>query len=246
MKILIVLPAYNEELVVVKSTRQVLEFCQQDLSADEHLIVIANNKSNDRTRELGEDLARRFEQIEYLYLDKKGKGLAWRSAFQKYSADIYIVMDIDLAVDLRATKLLIEGIKKGNDLVIGSRYLKDSQVQRSRCRDFISKVYRFIVRKYLATSITDFQCGFKAINNKIKQEILPKTKDDGFFLDTELLMLAEKQGYKIKEVPVNWSAYRNLQRKSTVNIFETTIDYLKKVWELKKRLKKLQQKIDVD
>jgi glycosyltransferase AglD len=239
MKILIVLPVYNEEKVLIKNTAEVLRFCQKNFPDDEYSIIIADNKSTDKTAEMAQDLVKQLPAVQYLYLPEKGKGIAWRTAFMQNEADIYIVMDVDLAVDLEATILLVNEIKNGNDLIVGSRYLKDSETKRSFFREFVSKVYKFLVRKYLNTKISDFQCGFKAMNNKIKDNILVKTKDEGFFLDTELTLMAEKAGYKIKEIPVDWSAYRDLDRKSTVNVFETTIDYLCKVRQLKKELKKI-------
>jgi len=240
MKILIVLPVYNEEKVLIKNTAEVLRFCQKNFPDDEYSIIIADNQSTDKTAEMAKDLVQQLPAVKYLEIpEKRVKGLAWRTAFMQNQADIYIVMDVDLAVDLEATKVLVNEIKKGNDLVIGSRYLNESITKRSFFRDFISRVYKFLVRKYLNTQISDFQCGFKALNNKIKDNILAKTKDNGFFLDTELTLIAEKRGYKIKEIPVDWSAYRDLDRKSTVNVFETTIDYLRKVRQLKKELKKI-------
>jgi glycosyltransferase involved in cell wall biosynthesis len=242
MKILIVLPAYNEELVIAKNTKQVLDFCQHNIINDQYLIIIADNKSTDKTAEIGQSLAQQYKEVTYLYIDQKGKGIAWRQAFFKYEADIYIVMDIDLAVDLEAVKLLINNIKQGLDVVSGSRYLAGSKIKRSKWRDLTSLVYRFLVRKFLNTPLSDFQCGFKAINNKVKANILPQTKDNGFFLDTEILILAEKQGYRIKEIPVSWSAFRDKKRKSTVKVFETTVNYLKKIWQLKKDLKQIRIK----
>lgn len=237
--ILIVLPVYNEELVLAKNTKQVLNFCRENFTADGFRIVIADNNSTDQTAAIGRRLAEELKEVNYFFIGKKGKGAAWRAVFSKYEADIYIVMDVDLAVGLEATKLLVKNILAGNDLVIGSRCLKDSAVSRSFFRDLASAVYRFLARLILKTKISDFQCGFKALNNKVKKNILPLTTDNGFFLDTEIIILAEKQGYQVKEVPVNWSEFRDLERKSTVNVFETTVEYLVKVWRLRQRVKKL-------
>ncbi len=237
MKILIVLPVYNEQLIIEKSALKVLAFCQRDLSGYDCKIVIADNNSNDNTGIIGRELAQKYPAVDYFFTKQQGKGVAWRTAFQNYEADIYIVMDADLAVDLPAVNLLVEGIKGGADLALGSRYLKGSVVARPFFRDLTSVAYRSLVRLILGTKITDFQCGFKAINNQVKNNVLSKTKDNGFFLDTEITILSEKWGYKIKEVPVNWSEYRNLNRKSTVKVFKTMAEYLIKIWGLKRRVR---------
>jgi glycosyltransferase involved in cell wall biosynthesis len=237
MKILIVLPAYNEQIVLAQNTREVFEFCQANFNQDTWEIVIADNKSTDQTKSIAQDLVRRFPRVSYLYLPIKGKGLAWKTAFLQNQADIYIVMDVDLAVALPALKELVANIKSGYDLVLGSRYLDQSQVKRSNLRSLTSVIYRWLVRFILGSRITDFQCGFKALNNEVKRNILAKTVDQGFFLDTELVTWTEKAGYKIKEIPVIWEESREAKRKSTVNIFETTFDYLIKVWRLRKKLK---------
>jgi len=238
MKILIALPVYNEEIVLAKNVKTVLEFCQQNFSQDQLQIIIADNKSTDSTAVIAKQLIGQMPAVGYLYLPTKGKGLAWRQAFLANQADYYVVMDVDLAVDLSALKTMIADLKQGYDLVIGSRYLADSLVRRSLYRDLASKVYRYFVRWILASKISDFQCGFKGLNNSTKEKILSQTIDEGFFLDTELSTLAEKAGLKIKEIPVDWEEARDLKRKSTVNVFETTVDYLSKVWQLRRRLKK--------
>lgn len=239
MKILICLPVYNEELVLEKNTKTVFDFCQQNIGQQDCQIIIADNNSNDNTAQIGKDLAQQYEQVEYIYIAQKGKGIAWRTAFMKFEADCYIVMDADLAVELSAVIDVIKNIENGADLVVGSRYLAESKIKRSFFRDLFSIAYRHLARIILQTKISDFQCGFKGINNKIKANILPRTEDTGFFLDTEIIILAEKAGYNVKEVPVDWVESRDEDRKSTVNVLETSFDYLKKIWGLRKKAKKI-------
>ena len=235
MKILISLPVYNEELVVEKNTLELLRFCRQELAGHDFIIVISDNNSNDQTGEIGRRLASNYPEIEYIFIPQKGKGLAWKTAFLNYQADIYIVMDVDLAVDLRAVKEMVKYIGEGYDLVIGSRNLPDSRVKRSFSRNLISHAYSNLVKLILKTKISDSQCGFKAISQKVRENVLPQTKDIGFFLDTEIVIMAESQGYKIKEIPVNWVEARDERRKSTVNILETSWHYLRQIKELKKK-----------
>lgn len=239
MKILIALPVYNEELVLEKNAKQVLNFCRQNFISDEFKIVISDNNSNDRTAEIGRRLATEYPEIDYLFIERKGKGLAIKSAWQKFDADVYCFMDADLATDLRALPALIEVVDAGNNIAYGSRFHPLSKVERPFFRRFTSAVYRLLVKLFLSSKINDAPCGFKAISRRVRDELLPDIQDESWFFDSELLIAAACLGYQIKEIPINWSEFRDLKRKSTVNIFKTTIEYLRRMFKLKKRLKNL-------
>lgn len=234
MKIIIALPAHNEEIVLEKNVKKVLGYCCENLLADQWKIVICNNASTDKTGEISDKLNQENpEEIEHLLLTQKGKGLAWKTAFARFEADAYIFMDSDLAVELSATKLLVDGIKEGFDMVLGSRFLPNSKKSRSWQREIISTVYRNMAKTLLGVKITDFQCGFKAVNRKVRDNVLPDCKEIGFFLDTEMIYLCTKKGYTFKDIPVDWSEFRDLGRKSTVNIMGTSWNYFVKLWQLR-------------
>ncbi len=235
MKIIIALPAYNEEIVLERNVKKLLGYCRENFVSDEFQIIICNNASTDHTEEISQKLNQENSEIKSLLLDQKGKGLAWKMAFLTYEVDVYIFMDCDLAVELSATKLLIEGIRNGYDLVLGSRFLPNSQKSRSWQRELISTAYRNMAKILLGTNISDFQCGFKAINRRVRDNILPDCQENEFFLDTELIYLCAKKKYTFKDIPVDWSEFRDLERKSTVNIFGTSWDYLVKLLKLKCR-----------
>jgi len=243
MKLLIVFPVYNEQLVLTDSIKKTVDFCRQNFSSeDTYQVIIVDNNSSDQTGAIGRKLAEDFKEVEYLFLKDKGKGLAWRRGFELYQADFYVFMDVDLAVDLGALNDLRQAFLAGYDLVIGSRYLPTSRVTRSRQRKLISLGYGLIARLILGTKIKDLPCGFKGINNKIKINILPLIRDNGFFADTEMVIRAERGGYKIKEIPVNWSEHSELGRKSSVNLLKTICDYLSKLRQLRITLKTAERK----
>jgi len=240
MKILIVLPAYNEELILEKSVLKLLAFCRQNLKIDWQ-IIIADNNSKDKTAVIAKDLAAKFSAVRYLFVSQKGKGIAIKTAWQQYIADIYCFMDADLATDLLALPQLISGIKEGNDLVIGSRFHSQSKVSRSLARKLTSQAYRLILKIILGLKINDAPCGFKAINQKTKEEILNSVKSQEWFFDSELVILAEKTGYKIKEIPVSWYDPREGQDKSRVKALSLGWEYFRQVLALRKRIAKLKQ-----
>lgn len=235
MNICIALPVYNEQLVLEKNAQAVRVFCHGAFPDDQVMIVIADNASRDRTPAIAQQLAATYSDIQYLHVAERGKGIAWRTAFLKFEADCYVVMDVDLAVSLVDLPPLVEAIRSGSDLVIGSRFLAGSRVQRTALRTLTSRVYRFLAQRVLQSQISDFQCGFKALNRRSRDELLPQTTDPEFFLDTEIAVMAEALDYKITEIPVEWSAYRDPLRKSTVNIIVTTYLYLQKIWKLRRR-----------
>lgn len=236
MKILIVLPVYNEETILASNVLAVFDFCQKKIIEDWQLVIV-NNKSTDRTAEIGQNLAKKFERVNYLYLDKKGKGAAIKAGWQSDQANIYCFIDADLATDLAALPRLIEGIKAGYDIVIGSRFHPQSRVNRSLIRRFTAWGYRLVLKLFLGIKINDAPCGFKAINEKVKEKVLPQVKNEVWFFDSELVIIAEKQGYKIKEIPIKWSERRKKSNKSRVKILPLILAYLKEVISLKKRLK---------
>ncbi len=234
MKILIVLPVYNEEKIIAENLRQLVLFCQKNLT-DNWQVVVADNQSTDKTAQVTKELTEIYPQITYFYLDKNGKGLAVKTAWQKFPADIYCFMDADLATDLKALPGLINSVKEGCDLVIGSRRHPASVVQRSLMKKIISGGYNWLVQWLLKSKIKDHPCGFKAVNRKIVEVILPLVKDNRWFFDTEILILAKRHSYKIREVPVCWAEPAG--RKSTVKILSLIIEYFKQVWRLRKSLK---------
>lgn len=236
-KIAIIIPVFNEEYILEDSIQKVLEFCRSNLSLAWQ-ITIVDNKSTDKTAEIGKKLARDYNNIKYLYIDEAGKGIAIKSGWQDVTADFYLFMDADLATDLSAMNLAVEELEKGADLVLGSRLHPDSKTERSLVRRFFSWGYRFFVKSVLSTKISDTPCGFKAINFKVKEELLHQIENKKWFFDSELVLLAEKNNFRIKEIPVSWKDRRTKKDKSKVKIFSLSVAYAKEVIRLKKRLKK--------
>ena len=215
--VLLVIPVYNEEEVLENNVIKILKQFKNKWEKFE--IIIANNASTDRTLEIAKRLSKSFENVRYIHLDKKGRGLALKKAWSESNSDIIAYMDVDLSTDLKHFPELIDGIvKKNYDLCIGSRLLKESYViNRSLIREIFSRLYNVLIRILFHTSFHDAQCGFKAISRNTVKNILPLVKDNGWFFDTELLIITEKLGYKIKEIPVKWTD----DPTSTVKVLKT-------------------------
>lgn len=236
MKLLIVIPTYNEEKIIEKNILELFNFCQKNLKNLQWKIIIADNGSNDKTIEKTLELSKKYKGINFLNLKQKGKGRAVIEAWKKEIADIYCFMDADLATSLQVINLAVKFIET-NDIVIGSRYIKGSTLQRPLIRICFSRFLNIFLNIFLKTKLTDTPCGFKFVNQKIVKDLLPKIKNCFWFFDTELLVLAEKEGYKIKEIPIEWR--EKGERKTKVNLLKTSFNYLKEIIKLKIRLNQL-------
>ncbi|GAA1911205.1 bifunctional glycosyltransferase family 2/GtrA family protein [Streptantibioticus ferralitis] len=228
----VVIPVYNEETD--------LEPCVRRLHA--HLaaafpygfrITIADNASTDRTAVVAEALEREFPQVSAVHLVQKGRGRALRAVWSQSDAPVLAYMDVDLSTDLNALLPLVAPLVSGHsDLAIGSRLARSSRVVRGARREFISRAYNLILRGGLAARFSDAQCGFKAIRKDVAERLLPLVEDTGWFFDTEMLVIAERGGLRIHEVPVDWIDDPH----STVHIVRTATDDLKGVWRVGRAL----------
>ena len=199
----VVIPVYNEERVLTQSINTLRQFLENNL-AHNWTIVIADNASTDKTWQAAQALSREYPDVVSLHLDEKGRGRALRRAWLDSTADIVSYMDVDLSTDLEAFPKLIQAIEEGYDIAVGSRLMPGSSIKRSFKRELTSRGYNLLIKAMFRSKFSDAQCGFKALSSKAAQELVPLIKDQKWFFDTELLILAEKKGYRTKDVPVAW------------------------------------------
>jgi putative flippase GtrA len=168
-------------------------------------IVIADNASTDETPRIAAALAAELTGVEVLRLPLRGRGRALRAAWLGSDAEVVCYMDVDLSTDLRALLPLVAPLVSGHsDVAIGTRLHRGSQVVRGARRELISRSYNRLLRVTLGARFSDAQCGFKAMRTSAARRLLPAVRDDSWFFDTELLMLAQREGLRIHEVPVDW------------------------------------------
>ncbi len=201
MKIDVVVPVYNEQLVLKKNIAKLHSFLKNNVS-DEWRIIIANNASSDDTLLIAQNLKKQYKNIRVVHLDQKGRGRALKKAWGESAADIMCYMDVDLATGLDAFPVLIKSIKQGAAVATGNRYDLSSSIKRKLSRLILSYGYSTLARLIVKTQIRDLQCGFKAISRSTKEALLPLLSNPGWFFDTELLVWAEKLGYPIAQIPV--------------------------------------------
>jgi putative flippase GtrA len=219
----VVVPVYNEERALGPSIERLHEYLSAEFPFSWR-ITIVDNASTDGTWLGATRLARDLTNVTARYLERKGRGLALRSAWTASDAVVVAYMDVDLSTDLDAFLPLVAPLLSGHsDLAIGSRLAPGSSVARAPKREFISRGYNLILRTVLATRVRDAQCGFKAVRADVARRLLPAVEDNGWFFDTELLLLAEHNGLRIHEVPVDWVDDAD----SRVHVTRTALDDLR-------------------
>src|SRR4051794_2984051 len=224
----IVVPVYNEEEALETSIRRLHRFLSDGFPFSWR-IVVADNASTDTTPQIAAILAQTLPNVETLRLTRKGRGRALRTAWAQSPARVVAYMDVDLSTDLRALLPLVAPLVSGHsDVAIGSRLARGARVVRGPKRELISRAYNRILHTTLHARFTDAQCGFKAVRAAALPGLLDDIRDDGWFFDTELLVLAQRRGLRIHEVPVDWVDDPD----SRVDIVRTAIDDLKGVARL--------------
>jgi len=226
----LVIPCYNEEHVLAGSVERVLAWCDQH---PEHQwrVVVANNASTDGTLDVARALeAKHPGRVGVQHVPVKGRGIALRITWLTSEADVMAYMDVDLSTDLDHIPELVDPIARGDvDLAYGTRLHPLSQTERSLKREITSRGYITIL-KLSGLKVSDAQCGFKAISRDAARALLPLVQDTQWFWDTELLWVAQANGYRMAEVPVRWDEDSDTR----VKIIKTASDDLKGIWRLKR------------
>jgi putative flippase GtrA len=200
----VVVPVHDEEADLEPCLRRLHAHLSAELPYP-FRITVAENASTDGTVAVARRVAAELPGVDVLELPEPGRGRALRTAWLRSDARVLVYMDVDLSTDLAALLPLVASLISGHsDLAIGTRLSRSSRVVRGPKREFISRSYNLLLRGTLATSLSDAQCGFKAIRADVAAKLLPFVEDTGWFFDTELLVLAERAGLRIHEVPVDW------------------------------------------
>ncbi len=234
------IPVHNEEKILKKNVTKLWNFLvEQNFNFDWEIIIIING-SNDNSLEIAKQLQKEYpNQIKVNHIIESGKGNAIKKSINSSKADVAIYMDVDLAVSLKNIPDLINPILNDNyDLVIGSRLLINSKIDRSFIRELSSQSYNFLSKIILQHHFSDLQCGFKAIKVKKFQKISPFTTSKKWFFDTELITFAKLFKFKIKEIPVDWSENRYNDRKSKINLIQDSLKFIYNLLRLKIRILK--------
>lgn len=202
----ITIPAYNEEAELAGHIEILADFCAKNLKDYDWQITIADNASSDNTPIIGASLAKKIPHVRLFRLEQKGRGRAIKRVWSQSNADLCVYMDVDLSTDLVHLPKILHALENGYDIAIGSRLAKGAKVEgRSALREITSRTLNFLfIQAFFQTHFTDAQCGFKGVTRNVVENLIPHILDNEWFFDGELLILAEKSGYKVYEEPVHW------------------------------------------
>lgn len=226
----LVLPVYNEASCLKSNLREVKDYL--DSSDVEYEIIIAEDGSTDDSFEIGLDLSFEYDNVRVIHGETKRGRRALKKALSLARGEYIGYMDTDLATDLKHLEDLIKYVKE-YDIAFGSRYVEGSNVERSFKRMIFSRLYNLLARLFFNSQVYDHQCGFKGFKKKVLNEICKFTESEHWFWDTEVLIIAQRLGYSMKEFPVTWHE----NRKSKVKITSDSVKMLLKLIKLRLALK---------
>jgi glycosyltransferase involved in cell wall biosynthesis len=220
----IVIPVYNEAHVLAASVEKLRSFLHETKFLYTWRVVIADNASTDRTLDVAQELSRQHDDVAAIHVPQKGRGRALKKAWLESDAGAMCYMDVDLSTDLSCLLPLANAVlKDGYDLATGSRMTRGSKITRSLRRETTSRGFIALIKLLFFSKLSDTQCGFKAITRQAARELLPLVENDEWFFDTELLLLAEKGGYRVKDIPILWIEDPD----SRVNVRKTVLEDLR-------------------
>ncbi len=226
----IVIPVYYKEASHLEQrVQQQVEFFKKHLTEYSWKIVIANNGPRKDAVNVAKDLGKKYKQVAYSDINNPGRGWSLSTTWLNSNADIVMYMDADLATNLNSVPTMLDLLRDGKcDVAIGSRYVQGADARRTQSRYLLSKGYNIMLRYVLGLRVLDAQCGFKGIKKSVAEKLIPLTKDRRWFFDTELLYVAQRCGFHIIEIPVEWEE----QEETSVQIVSVIADYVKNILRL--------------
>ena len=229
-----VLPAYNEEATIRSTVETTLESLAAFLPADVFEVVIAEDGCDDRTPEIADELAAADERVRHFHSDERlGRGGALERAFEAADGETLVYFDTDLATDMRHLEELVESVRSGEyDVATGSRWIDGREADRPVKRGVPSRGYNTLVRLFLRSDLRDHQCGFKAFDREALSDLKGDVEDDHWFWDTEVLIRAQRAGYRVREFPVDWTPKGDTKVDLVRDVFGMGSQVLRTWWQV--------------
>lgn len=235
MRVAVIIPAHDEAAILERNAKRVSTWGEGAYGPD-FALVISENGSTDSTAWVARLMEKLLPDTLAVTSTLPGKGGAVKRGAAAVEADVYLMLDADLSADFDSAEKLVAAVASGADAAIGSRRLPGAVVDRPLVRRLATAAYALAARAALGTRVRDLQCGCKAFSRRIRDGILPRVKDDGFFFDTEFLVRLGRSGFRVEEIPVGWTDRASPGRASKVRLFSNGLDFLRKLASLRKDL----------
>lgn len=200
----LIIPAYNEEKRIGASLAQIIAYFQRN--GYSHELIVVDDGSTDSTVEVVKELMAGMQNGRLLCATHGGKGAAVRKGVLSAKGQYVFFTDADLSTPITDLEKFLEQLNQGYKVVIGSRKIAGANVEvhQSWLRESMGKVFTWLTNVILANNISDVTCGFKGFSRPVAQKVFSRQQINGWSFDAEVLFLAQKYGYAIKEVPVHW------------------------------------------
>ncbi|WP_129114839.1 flippase-like domain-containing protein [Halegenticoccus tardaugens] len=230
----VVLPAYNEERTIEGTVRTTIETLADFLPENAFEVIVAEDGCDDRTPEIADRLAASDSRVRHFHSDERlGRGGALERAFESALGDTLVYFDTDLATDMSHLEELVERVRSGEyDVATGSRWMPGNEADRPPKRSVPSRAYNGLVRLVLRSDLRDHQCGFKAISREAFDLLKHDVEDDHWFWDTELLVRAQRDGFRVAEFPVTWEPKGDTKVDLIRDVFGMGSQIVRAWWQL--------------
>jgi len=234
VEVSVVLPAYNEADTIERTVEVTLETLASFLPAGSFEVIVAEDGCDDRTPEIATRLAEADDRVRHCHSDERlGRGGALNFAFERAEGETLVYFDTDLATDMRHLEELVESIRSGEyDLATGSRWLPDNRADRPPKRAVSSLGYNSLVRFFLRSDLQDHQCGFKAFDRTVFETLRSEVEDEHWFWDTEMLVRAQRHGFRVREFPVEWEPKGDTKVDLVRDVFGMGSQIVRTWWQL--------------
>jgi uncharacterized membrane protein YbhN (UPF0104 family) len=234
VEVSVVLPAYNEEGTLADTVATTLATLASFLPEGSYEVIVAEDGCEDRTPEIADELAAEHDAVRHTHAEERlGRGGALERAFRDARGGTLVYFDTDLATDMRHLEELVESVRSGEyDMATGSRWLPDSEADRPAKRGVPSLGYNRLVSLFLRSDVRDHQCGFKAFDRDVLFDVLADVEDEHWFWDTEVLVRAQRAGYRVREFPVDWTPKGDSKVDIVRDVFGMGSQILRTWWQL--------------
>lgn len=233
MELDVVIPAFNEEKNIL-STIHKLSAALSRIEGLTWKIIVAENGSSDNTYSVVSEAA--LPCVEIFHSSQKGKGLALREAAEKSQAEYFAFIDADCSVDPKIFSSLLPLLQNNTaDIVVGSRFHRETVIDRSFLRHESSRLFNLLAKMITGIQASDTQCPLKIMNGNGKTQLL-QCAEDTWFLDLELIARAEKNKLRIAALPVIWTEFVYPERKSKLVVAKDGWGALRAMWNIRKRV----------
>lgn len=225
----IIIPAHNEEVRLPPSLKKIDEFLKKQPFEAE--VIIVENGSIDRTTEVAQAFAKDHPYVRVIQAPVRGKGLAVKVGMLAATGDYRFICDTDLSMPIEEIVHFLPPNINGHDVIIASREGPGARrVGEPSYRHLIGRVNNFIIKLTALRGFEDTQCGFKMFNRRAAEDLFGVQQMTGIGFDIELLFIAKKRGYSIKEVPITWY----FDADSRMRLVGDSLGLLVEIWQIRR------------